>query len=53
MFTKEDKKIMSKGGKRTFEKYGSEYMKMIGRKGGRPRKKLSTSEGLRDKPSML
>lgn len=34
------KKQMSKGGKTTANKYGSEYMRMIGKKGGK-RKKAS------------
>ena len=39
MFTKEtDKKIFAKGGKNTFKKYGNAYMKLIGKKGGRPKK---------------
>jgi len=33
-----DKKIFAKGGKNTFKKYGNAYMKLIGKKGGRPRK---------------
>lgn len=36
--SKTDKKIFAKGGRNTFKKYGNAYMKMIGLKGGRPRK---------------
>lgn len=35
-----DKKIFAKGGKATLKKYGNAYMKMIGKKGGRPRKAI-------------
>lgn len=38
MFTKKtDKKIFAKGGRATYAKYGRDYMKMIGLKGGRPK----------------
>ena len=50
MFKKTDKKIFSKGGRTTYAKYGSDYMKMIGRKGGRPRKNIEKPTV--DKPSI-
>jgi Zn/Cd-binding protein ZinT len=57
MFTNKDKKLFSKGGKATHAKYGSEYMKMLGRKGGkkggRPRKTLSTGSDLQDNASVV
>lgn len=48
MFKKGDKAIFSKGGNETVKRYGKAYMKMIGKKGGRPRK-LSTGKDLQDK----
>jgi len=46
--SKEHKKAGSKGGKSTFLRYGSAFFKKIGRKGGKNKKEISSSQLLKE-----